>query len=146
MRDICETEVDTVWLKEHRRKNLSRFLKGPIPLTALQHAARLPGKTLALYLALRHRADLASTSTVSLPASYLNAWGIDKDAKHRAIAALERAELVRVVNRAPGRSMRVALVEGYESTDSECIPPNNPDVLPRTQPRGTSDTIPPASK
>ncbi len=119
MRDVSETEVETAWLMEQRRKHAPRFLKGPIPLTTLQKAARLPGKTLALYLALRHRADLACSSTVSLPTDYLNAWGIDKDAKHRALAALERVGLVRVVNRAAGRSMRVALIKGCESTDSE---------------------------
>ena len=122
MSDISETEVKTAWMMEQRRKHASRFLKGPISLTTLQKAARLPGKTLALYLALRHRADLACSSTVSLPTDYLNAWGIDKDAKHRAIAALERVELVRVVDRAPGRSMRVALVEDYEAPDSNMRP------------------------
>ncbi len=59
---------------------------------------------------------------VSLPSEYLATWGISKYSKLRAIAALERAGLVRVVDRVPGRSMRVALVEGYESTDSELRP------------------------
>ena len=81
MRDVSETEVETVWAKKQRRKHASRFLKGPIPLTALQHAARLPGKALALYLAIRHRTDLACFPTVSLPAVYLNAW------HHRALPA-----------------------------------------------------------
>ena len=109
MRDVSETEVETVWAKKQRRKNLSRFLKGPIPLTALQHAAQMPGKTLALYLAIRHRADLTSTSTVSLPASYLNAWGIDKDAKRRAIASLEQAGLIETTERRAGRSVKVTI-------------------------------------
>ncbi len=110
MRDVSETEVETVWTKKQRRKNLSRFLKGPIPLTALQHAARMPGKALALYLAIRHRADLTSTSTVSLPTSYLKVWGIDKDAKRRAIAALAQAGLIRIVDRRPGHTVVVALL------------------------------------
>ncbi len=109
MRDVSETEVETVWTKKQRRKNLLRFLKGPIPLTALQHAAQMPGKTLALYLAIRHRADLTSTSTVSLPASYLNAWGIDKDAKRRAIASLEQAGLIETTERRAGRSVKVTI-------------------------------------
>ncbi len=122
MRDVSETEVETVWTKKQRRKNLLRFLKGPIPLTALQHAAQMPGKTLALYLAIRHRADLTSTSTVSLPASYLNAWGIDKDAKRRAIKALVRAGLIRIADRRPGQTVRVALVverQGARAQPSE---------------------------
>ena len=109
MRNVSETEVETDWTKNQRRKILSRFLKGPIPLTTLQSAALMPGKTLALYLAIRHRADLTSTSTVSLPASYLNAWGIDKDAKRRAIASLEQAGLIETTERRAGRSVKVTI-------------------------------------
>ena len=110
MRDVSETEVETVWLKEHRRKNVSRFLKGPIPLTALQNAARLPGKTLALYLAIRHRADLEHSTAVSLPTAYLAVWGISKDAKRRAIIALEQAGLIQIAARRPGHSVKIAIV------------------------------------
>ena len=110
MRDVSETEIETVWAKKQRRNHVSRFLKGPIPLTALQSAALMPGKTLALYLAIRHRADLTSTSTVSLPTRYLNDWGIDKDSKRRAIAALAQTGLIRIVDRRPGHAVRVALV------------------------------------
>ena len=109
MRDVSETEVETVWAKKRRRKHASRFLKGPIPLTALQHAARLPGKALALYLAIRHRTDLACFPTVSLPAVYLNAWGIDKDSKRRAIASLEQAELIETTEHRAGRSVKVTI-------------------------------------
>ena len=116
MRDVSETEVETVWLKEHRRKNVSRFLKGPIPLTALQNAARLPGKTLALYLAIRHRADLEHSTAVSLPTAYLAAWGISKDAKRRAIIALEQAGLIQIADRRPGHTVRVALVVARRHT------------------------------
>ena len=81
----------------------------PIPLITLQKAACLPGKALGLYLAIRHRADLQRCEEVSLPTAYLAAWGINKDAKRRAIAALGQAELIRIVDRRPGHSARVAL-------------------------------------
>ncbi len=77
-------------------------------LALLQDASRLPGKALALYLATRHRFDLRRTPEVTLPADYLAAWGIDKDAKRRSLATLEAAGLIRVVGRGPGRSIRVA--------------------------------------
>ncbi len=111
MKDIPEREVETPWLKERRARRASRYLKGPVPLALLQKAAPLPGKALALYLAIRHRFDLRRTPEVTLPADYLAAWGINKDAKRRSLAALEAAGLIRVVGRGPGRSIRVALVE-----------------------------------
>ena len=111
MNNITESEVETIWLRRQQLRRASRFLKGPIPLDVLQKAAHLPGRSLALYLAIRHRIDLRGTLEVSLPAEYLARWGISKYSKLRAIAALERVELVWVVDRAPGRTMRVALVE-----------------------------------
>ena len=111
MNELPEREVDTSWRKERRRRRASRYLKGPVPLALLQKAAPLPGKALALYLAIRHRFDLRRTPEVTLPADYLAAWGINKDAKRRSLATLEAAGLIRVVGRGPGRSIRVALVE-----------------------------------
>ncbi len=111
MSNNTEAEVETIWLQGQRLRRASRFLKGPVPLAVLQQAARLPGRSLALYLAIRHRADLRKSREVSLPTEYLAHWGINKHSKRRAIAALERDGLVRVANRAPGKSIRVALVE-----------------------------------
>ena len=110
MSDISEIEVDTIWTHNRRRKQASRFLKGPIPLPLLLTAACLPGIALSLYLAIRHRADLQRREEVSMPTAYLATWGINKDAKRRAIAALEQANLIQIVDRRPGRSTRVALV------------------------------------
>jgi hypothetical protein len=122
MCNITEAEVETIWLQGQRLRRAARFLKGPVPLAVLQQAARRPGKSLALYLAIRHRADLRKSREVSLPTEYLATWGISKYSKLRAIASLERAGLVRVVDRGPGRSMRVALVEDYEAPDSNMRP------------------------
>ena len=111
MGNTSEAEVETIWLRAQRHRRASRFLKGPIPLALLQEAARLRGRALALYLAIWHRADLRRSPEVSLPTDYLAAWGIDKDAKRRAITPLERAGLVRVVDRGLGRSLKVALIK-----------------------------------
>ena len=104
-----EREVETHWLKEHRSRRTSRFLKGPISLVSLQTAASLPGKALALYLAIRHRADLRRCPEVTLPTDYLAAWGILKDAKHRAMATLVDAGLVKTADRQPGQTTKVTL-------------------------------------
>ncbi len=111
MNEPLEREIETRWLKERRHRRASRYLKGPVPLALLQRAAALPGKALALYLAIQHRSDLRRSAEVTLPADYLAAWGIDKDAKRRSLATLEAAGLIRVAGRGPGRSIRVALVE-----------------------------------
>ncbi len=109
MSDISEIEVDTFWTHNRRRKQASRFLKGPIPLVLLLKASCFPGKALGLYLAIRHRADLQRCEEVTLPTAYLAKWGINKDAKRRGIAALEQANLIQIVDRRPGHSTRVAI-------------------------------------
>jgi hypothetical protein len=111
MTNTPETEVETKWRRAQRRRRSSRFLKGPIQLELLQQAARLPGKALAVYVAIRHRSDLQSSSEVTLPGDYLAAWGIDRDAKRRALAVLEDSGLILVIERRPGRSTIVALTK-----------------------------------
>ncbi len=106
---IAEVEVETPWSVARRRRMRGRFLKGPIPLTALQRAARLRGHALALYLAIRHRCDLQKGGDVTLPADYLAAWGICKSAKSRGLADLEAEGLVAVERRA-GHTARVKLL------------------------------------
>lgn len=91
-----------------RTKPTGRFLKGPIPLEPLATASCLPGKALAVYIALRHQCDLVGKSTVSLPAALLRRFGVDRDAKARALRVLEQAGLVQV-ERATGRTARITL-------------------------------------
>ena len=110
MRDMGEIEVETAWVKKQRRRRAARFLKGPITLDLLHRAAQLPGKALAVFLAVRHRADLRSAANVTLPTNYMALWGVGRDAKRRALDALEEAGLIRIVDRRPGRSIVVASV------------------------------------
>ena len=111
LKNIPETEVETKWRGAQRRRRSSRFLKGPITLELLHRAAQLPGKALAVYLAIRHRVDLRSSLNATIPAAYLAEWGIDRYARRRALAALEWAGLIEIVDRRPGRSTVVALVD-----------------------------------
>ena len=109
MRDMGEKEIETAWVRKQRRRSIARFLKGPIKLDLLQRAGRLPGKALAVLLAVRHRADLQGALDVTLPTEFLVAWGVSRDAKRRALAALEEEGLIRIVDRQPGHSTRVTL-------------------------------------
>ena len=111
MRDVSEKEVETAWVRNQRQRRLARFLKGPIKLDLLQRAAQLPGKALVVLLAIRHRADLRGASNVTLPTEYLALWGVGRDAKRRALATLEGAGLIRIVDRRSGHSTVVAWVD-----------------------------------
>ncbi len=110
MDNMKVVEIETSWSRKQRQRLSTRFLKGPISLPLLQRAAKISGKALALYLAIRHRADLCGSPEVTLPTKYLADWGIDKFSKHRALTALERAGLVRA-ERCPGRTTRVTLID-----------------------------------
>ena len=103
-----EVEVKTRWSGAKGHRIAGRFLK-KTPLEPLQRAARLPGRGLHVYLAIRHRCDLRREMTVTLPANYLQTFGIGRDVKRRALAELETAGLIRV-ERLVGRTARVTLV------------------------------------
>jgi DNA-binding transcriptional ArsR family regulator len=105
---IEEKEVETGLLRQSKSRRLERFLKGPIPIREIAAAARLPGKALALLLAIHHQSDLTGKVTVTLPASLLTNLGISKDTKGRGLKLLERAGLVSVI-RSKGRAARIQL-------------------------------------
>ncbi len=104
-----EVEVKTRWSGAKDNRIARRFLK-KTPLDPLQRAARLPGRALHVYLSIRHRCHLRREQMVTLPAAYLQAFGIGKDVKRRALAELETAGLIRV-ERLVGRTARVTLME-----------------------------------
>ena len=88
----------------------ARFIKGPLPLGWVAAATRA-GHPLALpvLLALKHKADTRRQPWVKPPATVLRLFGVDKDGRSRAIAALERAGLVEV-RRRKGRPPLVRLL------------------------------------
>lgn len=104
-----EVEVETEWSAARKLRIQGQFLKGPIPLADIARASRLPGQALGLFLAVHHRTALTGCSSVTLPAALLQQLGISRDAKARALHALEQASLV-TVERASGRTAKVQLV------------------------------------
>ncbi len=109
-----EREVETKWTRKRHQRYKREFLKGPIQIMELHQAAKLPGRSLALYLAIIHRTNLRSANNIKLTSDYLIDWGIDRSAKRRALNALVGAGLVRVVDRLPGRNDTVALIESVD--------------------------------
>lgn len=92
-----------------RPKRGRKFLKGPVPMTWLNTAARQPGKALHVGIALWHLAGLQRSRTVTLSATVLRELGVARTSGYRALAALEAAGLV-AVERHPGRCPVVALL------------------------------------
>lgn len=91
-----------------RPQNGEAFLKGPIPLAWLERAARLPGKSLQAAVALWYAAGLLRSARIPLSNVSGHRFGLDRNAKYRALAWLERAGLV-TVERTLGRSPVVTI-------------------------------------
>jgi len=103
-----EREIPTEVSRRSKIRRQGRFLKGPIPLPLIAIAAKLPGQSLALYIAIHHQTALTGKPMVTLPSSLLVDLGISRDAKARGLRNLEKAGLVQV-DRSRGRSARVGL-------------------------------------
>ena len=78
------------------------FLKGPIPMTWLNAAAKLPGKAFNLGIAIWWLANMANSKTVKLTGRALGYVGISRDASSDALKRLEEQGLIRV-QRLPGQ-------------------------------------------
>lgn len=105
---IEQTEVQTSLVRHSKTRREGRFLKGPIPMPEIAAAACLPGKALALFLAVHHQVALTGRPSVTLPARLLAELGVSRDAKARGLKHLEHAGLVTLV-RARGRAARIYL-------------------------------------
>jgi hypothetical protein len=86
------------------------FLKGPIPLAWLEAAARLPGRSLHAGLALWYAAGLTRSAVVPLSNLSGVRFGLDRNAKYRALEWLEGAGLVKV-ERKLGRAPVVTILQ-----------------------------------
>jgi DNA-binding transcriptional ArsR family regulator len=84
--------------------------KGPMSSDWLSAAARLPGKSLHVAIALREAADRNHSRVVSLSNSAIQHLGLDRSAKYRALAWLEQAGLIRV-KRKLGRPPIITLLD-----------------------------------
>ncbi len=120
--DVAVREVETEALRAHQRRQIGRFLKGPIPLDDIAAAARLPGAALAVFLAAHHRAALTRNVRVTLPRGLMEEFGISRDAKARALRHLASADLIQIEYR-KGRPVVVTLCdrrcEFYEKSPSD---------------------------
>jgi hypothetical protein len=86
-----------------------KFIAGPIDVQWVVRASRLGVTPLLVGLALWHLKKLRQADTFTVSNLMLQEWGVQPDAKSRALRALERAGLIRVERRGK-RSPLVALI------------------------------------
>jgi len=81
-------------------RNGRRFLRGPVPLDWLEHAARLNASALSVGVALWYLAGVTRSHTsLALSNERLKSWGVTRYTKRRALKRLEDAGLIRAVYR-----------------------------------------------
>jgi hypothetical protein len=90
--------------KEH-----GQFLNGPVPLHWLETAARLPGRSLHTGVALWYAAGVAQSASVTLSNVTGHRFGLDRNAKYRALNWLEDAGLIAVLRKL-GRAPLVTII------------------------------------
>lgn len=76
------------------RQKSECFIKGPLPLDWISAAAMLPGRTLAVGLALWFEAGCKKSMTVTLTTKLLASFGVERGAKMRALRKLKEAHLI----------------------------------------------------
>ena len=91
-------------------------LRGPIPLDWLSTAARLPGKSLHVGIALWFEGGAQKSRVVPLSNLTSLRFGLDRNAKYRALAWLEEAGLVSV-RRKLGRTPLVTILDAGGADD-----------------------------
>ena len=79
-----------------RSKRSQQFLKGPVPMPWLDRAANLPGKALAVGLAIWRLSGAMKSPTVRLSNTEVKYLGVDRFAKARALRLLQEAGLLAV--------------------------------------------------
>jgi hypothetical protein len=110
---IAETlKTPSKALPRHRKGEL--FLKGPIPLSWLGLAARLPGKALAVGVAVWFLGWVEKRRQVKLTGKTCRRFGLNRYAVRRGLDALEEARLV-TAERHSGRTPIVTILEPPES-------------------------------
>ena len=88
-----------------------RHVRGPIPLAWLVAAARLPGRSLHVGVALWIVGGIHKSRVVPLTNIAGRRFGLDRNAKYCGLAWLEQAGLVSV-QRKLGRSPLVTILDG----------------------------------
>ena len=93
-----------------RRRQAGNFLRGPVPLAWLARAAAMPGKSLAVGLALWFEQGITGQKEIVVGRGLLNQLNVNSKAGYRALRSLETVGLVSV-KRHDGRCPRVQILK-----------------------------------
>ncbi len=85
------------------------FIRGPIPLSWLAVAAKLPGKTIHVALALWWLYGMSNGAPLKMTRQALVALNVERDAERAGLIRLESAGLIRVARR-PGQRPLVTIL------------------------------------
>lgn len=111
MPDGLDTARREAVTKITEQRSRAPFIKGPIPLAWITAAARLPGKSLAVGVALWWRHNLTGDNPVKLAFAHCLRFGVQtRSGRKAALDALEGAGLVEV-ERKPPKAPRVTLID-----------------------------------
>jgi DNA-binding transcriptional ArsR family regulator len=91
-----------------------KFIARPVPVSWVCQAGRLGVKALFVGLALWHIRGLRKVNTFVVSNIMLEAWGIQPDAKSRALHKLEQAGLVTVERRGKRSPQVTLLVKDFD--------------------------------
>jgi hypothetical protein len=94
-----------------------KFIKGPISAPWLIQASKLGVTPLLLGLVLWYLSGLRKARTVQISNVTCREWGVEPDAKRRALLKLEKAGLV-AVDRCEKKSPKVTLVIHLAATET----------------------------
>lgn len=123
--------------KPERMLNLSRnrrvkgeFLKGPIPLTWLSSAAKLPGKApLAVALAIMFESGRRKSNEIVLTTAICKRFDVNRKAKYRGLEKLEEANLIDVQRR-PRKNPVVRIIDAGNHQPAQAETQGVPEQRP----------------
>jgi hypothetical protein len=98
------------------KQKVPGFIKGPLPLSWMQRAMALPGKTIHVALALWFLSGLKCDKTVKLSGKIVRSFGVSRDAKYDALKRLEAENLIKIC-RKPGSVPVVTLLDHTADID-----------------------------
>ena len=114
---LREHSLSQIKPKNALRRRKGSFLKGPIPISWLEKAGGLPGKTLHVAVALWFAHGFEKQSRFRFTPKWYVWLNIGPHALRRALQRLKEAGLIRLEYR-PGRSPIVTLLDAPEETES----------------------------
>ena len=112
--------------QESAQRRQGQFIRGPIPAWWVMRAAALPGKVLAVGMAIWFKRGLTGTpENIAVTEKLAVRYGVKRKARYRALKMLEGAGLIEV-DRQKGRSPRVTLLADKPKTETDIKPSERP--------------------